>query len=74
MVPRGKKMQEITTNKTELYNLIKRAVREVLEEEIFRHRLEGLPLVSEEEMREIEEAYGKPKPRKNVVRTESLEI
>ena len=50
------------------------AIREVLQEEVFRHRLENLPFVSEEEMKEIEEAYGKPRTRKNTCRTESLEI
>ncbi len=68
-------MQEITINKIELYDLIKRAVREVLEEELFRvRRLEGLPFVSEEEMRQIQEAYGKPQHQKSVSSTESLEI
>jgi hypothetical protein len=66
-------MQEITIKKTELYDLIKRAVREVLAEELFRARLEGLPFVSDDEMRQIEEEYGRPQPRKNA-RTESLEI
>jgi len=67
-------MQEITVKKTELYDLIKRAVREVLEEELFRARLEGLPFVSDEEMTQIEEEYGKPQPSKKVGRTESVEI
>lgn len=67
-------MQEITIKKTELYDLIKRAVREVLEEELLRARLEGLPFVSDEEMREIKEEYGKPKGQKDRARTESLEI
>ena len=67
-------MQEITINKTELYDLVKRAVREVLEEELFRLRLEGLPFVSDEEMRQIEIEYGKPQVHKNPSRTESLEI
>lgn len=67
-------MQEITINKIELYDLIKRAVREVLEEELFRVRIEGLPFVSEEEMRQIQEAYGKPRHQKSVSSTESIEI
>ena len=49
-------------------------VREVLEEEMFRHRLETLPFVSDEEMKEIEETYGKPSSFKDAGRTESLEI
>ena len=67
-------MQTINMDKTELYNLIKRAVRDVLEEEMFRHRLESLPFVSDEEMKEIEETYGKPRASKNVGRTENFEI
>ena len=67
-------MQNINVDKTELYSLIKRAVREVLEEEMFKHRLEHLPLVADDEMRDIEDSYGKPRTRKNIARTESLEI
>ena len=50
-------MQQITVDKTELYNLIELAVRDVLEEELFRVRLEALPFVSDEEMKQIEESY-----------------
>lgn len=53
-------MQKINMDEKELYDLIKRAVRDVLQEEMFRHRLENLPSVSDEEMRDIEGAYGKP--------------
>jgi hypothetical protein len=67
-------MQKINIDETELYDLIKRAVREVLEEEMFRHRLESLPFVSDEELKEIEETYGKPRASKDAGRTESLEI
>ena len=67
-------MQKINIDEKELYDLIKRAVRDVLQEEMFRHRLENLPFVSDEEMRDIEGAYGKPRTRKNTGRTESLEI
>ena len=67
-------MQEITINKIELYDLVKRAVREVLEEELFQLRLDGLPFVSDKEMRQIEKKYGKPQAQKNLDRTENLEI
>jgi len=66
-------MQQITIDKTELYNLIKLAVRDVLEEKLFRIRLEALPLVSDEEMRQIEGSYDAPPLRKDVGRTESLQ-
>ncbi len=67
-------MQQITVDKIELYNLIKLAVRDVLEEELFRVRLEALPFVSDEEMRQIEESYNTPQVGKDVARTESIEI
>jgi hypothetical protein len=67
-------MQKINIDETALYKLIKRAVRDGLQEEVFRLRLEGLPFVSEKEMQEIEKSYGKPRARKNIVRTESVEI
>jgi len=41
---------------------------------VFRLRLEGLSFVSEKEMQEIEKSYGKPRARKNIGRTESVEI
>ena len=41
-----------------LRNIIKDAVRDVLEEEI--GRLLIMPYVSDEEQKEIEESYGKP--------------
>ena len=68
------KMQKINIDKTELYNLIKRAVRDVLEEEMFRHRIDSLPFVWDEEMCDIEAAYGKPATYKNAKRAERLEI
>jgi len=67
-------MQKINVEEKELYNLIKRAVRDVLQEEMFRHRLESLPFVSDEEMLDIQKSYGKPRSRKNTTRTESFEI
>jgi hypothetical protein len=67
-------MQKISIDEAALYKLIKRAVRDGLQEELFRLRLEGLPFVSEKEMKEIEQAYGKPRTRKSIGRTESVEI
>jgi len=67
-------MQKINIDETELYDLIKRAVRDVLQEEMFRHRLESLPFVSDEEMLDIEKSYGKPRSRRNTAHTESFEI
>ncbi|MGA7878097.1 MAG: hypothetical protein WCA08_20730 [Desulfoferrobacter sp.] len=66
-------MPRITMEKTELYELIKRAVREVLQEELFKQRLEKLALVSDEEMREIEQSYGRPSVQEQASRIENID-
>jgi hypothetical protein len=68
------KMQKINIDETALYKLIKRAVKDGLQEEVFRLRLEGLPFVSDKEMQDIEKSYGKPRIRKSIGRSESVEI
>ena len=50
----------------DLKNLIKEAVREVLEEEKIKFFLASLPEVSQEEMRDIEETHGTPGNEKPV--------
>jgi hypothetical protein len=67
-------MQKIIIDETALYKLIKHAVRDGIQEEVFRLRLEGLPFVSEKEMQEIEQSYVKPRARKSIGRTEIVEI
>ena len=67
-------MQKINIDETALYKLIKRAVRDGLQEEVFRLRLEGLPFVSDREMQDIEKSYGKPRNRKSIGSTEIVEI
>ena len=48
------------SDETRLKNLIKEAVRDVLEEEVMKVRLLLAPDISEEEQLEIERAYGQP--------------
>ena len=67
-------MQKINIDEMALYKLIKRAVRDGLQEEVLRLRLEGLPFVSEKEMQDIEKSYGKPRNRKSIGSTEIVEI
>lgn len=47
-------------DETKLKNLIKEALRDVLEEEIAKLRLLAIPFVSDEEQKEIEESYDMP--------------
>ncbi len=53
---------EITIAKDDLYNLVKEAVREVLNEERMDFFLKNISPVSKEEMEDIEDLYGKPCP------------
>lgn len=65
---------EIVIDKNELYTLIKEAVREVLHEETLELFLKNIPLVSKEEMEDIEKLYGKPSSVKEVACSEIVEI
>ncbi len=65
---------EVTVSKDELYDLIKQAVKEVLQEESIEYFLKSIPLVSKEEMEDIENLYDKPPSEKEVAYSESIEI
>jgi len=58
-------------NEVKLKNIIKDAVRDVLEEEMIKLRLLFAPYISDEEQREIEENHRQPS--KDVARTLTLE-
>ncbi len=66
--------RQISVDKNELYSLIKKAVREVLHEETLEFFFKNIPLVSKEEMKDIEKLYGKPSTDKEVVYSENVEI
>lgn len=65
---------EVSIDRKELYSLIKEAVREVLQEETLEFFLKSIPLVSKEEMDDIEKLYGKPSSKKEVAYSETIEI
>ncbi len=65
---------EITIDKDELYRFIKKAVREVLEEEMLERILKQVPPISQEEMRDVENLYGKPPIQKETAYKETIEI
>jgi hypothetical protein len=65
---------KISITKEELYELVKRAVKEVLQEESLEFFLKNIPMVSDEEMQDIEKLYGKPSSDKEVAYTEIIEI
>jgi len=53
-------MVQVTIDQKLLYKLIKKAVKEAIEEEEYKFFLSRIPQVSDEEMDEIEKIHGKP--------------
>ncbi|NIA31166.1 MAG: hypothetical protein GWP06_14810 [Actinobacteria bacterium] len=64
---------EINSNVQDLKTLIKEAVREVIKEEKIDFFIQSLPYVSQEEMQEIENVYGRPE-KSTAAYKEDLEI
>jgi len=58
--------------KKEIKEIIKTTIKDTIKEEFFKIRLELTPLVSDEEMSDIEKRY--KKPDKEIVRSELREI
>ena len=70
---RGITMQ-VTVSKEELYNMIKDAVREVIQEKELNQILKTIPEVSDEEMQEITDKYGSPDKYSDIARSETLDV
>ena len=64
---------QITIDQKSLYKLIKKAVKEAIEEEEYKLFLARIPEVSDEEMKEIERIHGKP-GKKNVAHSVAVKI
>jgi hypothetical protein len=67
-------MQQVIIETDKLYSLIKKAVREVLQEETSRLWLTNLPVVSDEENKDIERLYGKPEEKRDIAFSEIVDI
>lgn len=65
---------EIAISENKFYDLVKKAMREVIQEEKIDIFLKGLPLVSEREMKDIEKLYGEPSKKKEIAFSESIEV
>jgi len=65
---------EIAIANSELYNLIKEAVREVIHEERLDIFLKNIQKISKEEMEDIEKLYGEPSNKKKIAYDEIIEI
>jgi len=67
-------MQTIDINKDDLISLIKKAVREVMQEEMSRIWLESLPMVADEEQKDINRHYGKPERPNKIESRETVDL
>ena len=67
-------MQTIDLDKDELFGLIKKAMREVMQEEIGRTWLEGLPTVTDEEQEDIKRHYGSPDRPKKIASRKTVDL
>ena len=67
-------MQTIDINKNELFSLIKKAVREVMQEEMSRTWLEALPMVTDEEQEDINRHYRKPDRPQKIESRETVDL
>ena len=65
---------EIPISKSKLYDLVKKAMREAIQEEKIDIFLKGLPSVSEREMKDIEKLHGEPSKKKEVAFSETIEV
>ncbi|MCM8760407.1 MAG: hypothetical protein NC832_01655 [Candidatus Omnitrophica bacterium] len=61
-----------TIDKEEIKEIIGRTIKEVIQQEFFRLRLELAPEISDKEMKEIEKKY--KKPDKKIVRSEYIKV
>lgn len=67
-------VQQFSIDKNELYSLLKKAVREVLHEEVFDIFLKSIPAASEKEMQDIVKTYGKPSRARKIARSEIMAV
>jgi len=56
---------ETTISEEKLFNIVKRAVNEVITVEMAKLRLQLIPYVDDTEMKEIEEIFGSPEKYKD---------
>ncbi len=56
---------ETTVSEEKLFNIVKRAVNEVIMVEMVKLRLQLIPYVDDAEMKEIEEIFGSPEKYKD---------
>jgi hypothetical protein len=65
---------EITVSKDELYSMIKSAIKEVISENKLDYIFNNIPYVSDDEMKDIENAHGIPNHNQDIVYSETIDL
>ena len=65
---------EVKISKEELYLLIKKAIKEVFEEEKITFALDKIPFISDSEMADIQNEYRQPTDDNDIAYSENLKI
>lgn len=67
-------MQTTDMDKDEFFRLIKKAVREVIQEEMGKSWLEGLPTVTDDEQKDINYHHGEPDRPHEIESRETVDL
>jgi 20S proteasome alpha/beta subunit len=67
-------MHTIDLDRDELFKLIKKAVREVVQEEMSRVWLENLAAVTDEEQEDISRRHGRPERPREIESRETVDL
>ena len=65
---------EIVISENKFYYLVKKAMKEAIQDEMMEIFLKSLPSVSEREMKNIEKLYDKPSKEKEIAFSEVIEV
>ena len=65
---------EIVISENKFYDLVKKAMKEAIQDEMIEIFLKSLPSVSEREMKNIEKLYDKPSKEKEIAFSEVIEV
>lgn len=65
---------EIVISENKFYDLVKKAVKEAIQDEMIEIFLKSLPSVSEREMNDIDKLYDKPSNEKEIAFSEVIEV
>lgn len=65
---------QINVSKRALYSMIKKAVKDVIQEERIEYILKAIPAVSDKEMHEIRQQLGEKPPKRKAARRKTINV